>query len=228
VVSHILLTLDRYELTKEIVNDTLSKAGYPFELLVCDNGSADHRVCPMIEGLYPSVFIKNKYNQGVAKMQNQLIRQAKGEYICLIGNDIRMPENWLNSVVEIYKQIPQSGIAGIHCVERLHPEVNINGLKVHEGGVFGTMLFSKSIYDEVGKICEDYHPYGLEDSDLNIRVLLAGYRNYYINGLSSSHEGADMHTDSDYRAMKNKSIEDNATKFEENVRRYKETNNYPA
>jgi GT2 family glycosyltransferase len=226
MVSLILLTIDRYELTKEIVSDTLHKANYPYELLICDNGSQDKRLIDYINILSPEVFVQNKINKGVAKMQNLLISQSKGDYICLIGNDIRMPHNWLSSIVDTYQAIPNSGIAGIHCVEKLYEPQTINNKLIHPGNVFATMLYSRNVLNKVGKICEDYHPYGLEDSDYNIRVNGSGFISYYLGGLQSIHEGSDMHLDTDYRKMKSDSLQNNSDKFNLNVKKYYETNNY--
>lgn len=227
MVSLILLTLNRFELTIEIVLDTLKKIkDQEYELLICDNGSTDIRMIPFLESLNPTVLIKNNENKGVAKMQNELIKKSKGDYICLIGNDIRMPENWLGRLVETYKSISDSGIVGIHCVETLHDEYQINNKVIHPGNVFGTMFFSRKIYDTVGKICEDYYPYGLEDSDFNIRVSLAGFRSYYLSSVKSIHEGSDMHTESEYRSIKDNSLKSNADKYMQNITKYKTTNNF--
>ena len=74
MISILLLTIDRYELTKQCVGDALKKAGVEYELLVCDNGSKDKRTIEYIESLNPSYFRKNDENLGIGIMYNHLIR----------------------------------------------------------------------------------------------------------------------------------------------------------
>jgi GT2 family glycosyltransferase len=142
-------------------------------------------------------------NQGMQRSQNILLDRASGDYLCLIGNDILLPPNWLSELVRYNQAIADSGISGIHCV--MHkPEITFyKGMKVRRNDtVFGTMFFNRRFFNKVGYINESFHPYGMDDSELSYRSRKAGYVNYYLPNLTSEHIGHDVGEQSDYRRMK--------------------------
>lgn len=204
-VSLILLTIDRYAITKRTVDQLLRNANHPdIELLCIDNGSKDGRVLDYINSL-PQTKVHMAYttNQGMQRSQNILLDRASGDYLCLIGNDILLPPNWLSELVRYNQAIPDSGISGIHCV--MHkPEITFyKGMKVRRNDtVFGTMFFNRRFFNKVGYINESFHPYGMDDSELSYRSRKAGYVNYYLPNLTSEHIGHDVGEQSDYRRMK--------------------------
>lgn len=226
-VSILLLTIDRYDLTREYVGNALRDAGYPFELCVTDNGSTDKRIIEWVEQQNPKVFFKNEENKGTTQSLNRMIEANPSDAWVFIGNDIELPKDWLKKLVETSEKIPQSGVVGINWRPIEFEKVDINGTEVLlSGNTFGTMFITKQTRDRVGKFCEDYGTYGLWDSDYSIRCNLAGLVNYYLCGVRSEHKGNDVEETTPYRLMKNASISKAKPIFEENVRRYKETNNY--
>lgn len=120
-VSLLLLTLDRYQMTKYCLNNLLAKTGFPdFELLVLDNGSTDKRTVDMTgESSFPLVkkgsLIQNETNIGIAAGFNQLLRKAQGEYICFLSNDILVFDNWLSELIHYNNEIDKAGMTTIFC-----------------------------------------------------------------------------------------------------------------
>jgi len=191
MISILLLTIDRYELTKKCVGKALEEAGADYELLVCDNGSKDKRTLDYINSLKPVYFRKNFKNKGIGCMYNFLATKAKGDFICIIDNDIELPSNWLKDAVESYKE--NDGILGWKCVEGPNKDY-----------VYGTKFLSKKRFDEMNGFDEKYGLYGLEDSDLNKRIVEAGYVNRYVG--NSIHLGVGEHDQGEYRKMKDKAL----------------------
>lgn len=227
MVSILLLTIDRYELTEKYVSLALDRANYPYELLVCDNGSTDKRTIDFISSLKPAAHILNSENKGIYSGLNSLLEKAKGEYFVKIDNDIELPENWLKSFVETYEAIPNAGMAGIHCVHSLPPAKEINGIKVHlNPRTFGTMFWSRALFDKIGYFNEAFTPYGLGDSEYMQRSLYSGHINFYLNGLEAIHQGHDIGEDSDYRRNKTKSLERNEELFYFFLSFYESSKNY--
>ena len=191
MVSILLLTIDRYELTKQCVGKALKEAGTDYELLVCDNGSKDKRTIKYIESLKPAYFRKNEENLGIGVMYNHLAEKAKGEFICIMDNDIELPKNWLKDAVEDYDE--DDGIIGWQCVEGLSQQY-----------VYGTKFMSKAKFNEVGGFDEKFGLYGLEDTDLNKKMINHGYINNYIG--ESKHLGVDENDSGEYRKMKDEAL----------------------
>lgn len=224
-ISVLLLTINRFHLTNEYVGDALRSAGVDFDLCITDNGSTDPAIFDWCEKQNPKIYNKNETNQGTAQSLNRMITQNPSDYYVFIGNDIRLPKNWLKTMVDYAQQIPESGVIGIDWrgKEREYPRKTMNGLTVMETtNVFGTMLISQTLRNKIGKFCEDYGPYGLWDSDYSIRASKAGFTNYYINNLTSHHFGNDVGENSDYRRMKDESLSKARPIFSENLKKYEQ------
>lgn len=231
-VSILLLTIDRYETTKRCLDMALENAHFPYELLVTDNGSQDQRVIDYVKTKEPALHIVNGENKGIAPSHNQMLWHATGDYFVLIGNDIELPPGWLSKLVITYEKTNnfgyKPGLAGIHCVETLHrPHRMIDGTIIHPGhNVFGTMFFSRKVLDGIGYFNEIYHPYGMDDSDYAYRLIQTGHTNFYLHGMSSTHVENDVGQQTDYRKMKDQSLQKNLEKFNQAIKQYDESGDY--
>ena len=55
------------------------------EIIVVDNASPDDS-CKMVKEFFPKVrLIENKENVGFSKANNQAVKVAKGEYVCVLN-----------------------------------------------------------------------------------------------------------------------------------------------
>lgn len=236
LVSILLNTIDRYDITVNAIGEALSQAGWPFELLCCDNGSEDKRVIDYIAGLKPVYHRLNPTNEGCAQMHNQMLLRANGDYFCLLDNDILIRrDNWLRDLMETYLAIPDSGMAGIHtdnlCPEQ-HAIETVEGRVIHtavppkEDAVFGTRLFSRHVLNTVGFFSETFGVYGLVDNAYNTRVHHSGFRNYYIGGPSGLHLDMDVCQQTPYRRMKDAEMRRNAPIFQAEMSNMMATKNF--
>lgn len=202
-VACILLTLDRPELTKQIIAQNFFNAGIGADVFWIDNGSTPENIQAIMDLNYPFAGIRHHIdNKGIASAINAGIDLAEGyDAIVTLANDILMPAGWLEKMVEYAEKIPLSGMIGIHCVEALPA---ITDLGVHEIFTpFGNVMISSAALDAAGKFNTDYDPYGMQDADYAYRLNKLGFVSYYLPGLASEHIGHDMGQDSEYRAMKN-------------------------
>jgi len=227
LVSLLLLTIDRYDMMQMCIDQALRFTGLDpaeVELLVCDNGSQDKRTIEYIAKLNPAYHRLNEKNEGIAAMYNQLMLRAKGEYMCVIDNDILLPNFWLNRLVEYARLIPDTGISGLHCVEGLWPMVitEPNKIQVHYGSVFGTKFLTRKLVERVGYFNEEYFPYGFEDADYGERARQAGLYTYYIPQMGSQHVGWDTGNGTPYRKMKDDAMVVNCPKLGVNLDKYRQ------
>lgn len=227
-VSILLLTIDRFHLTSEYVGKALNEAGYPFELCISDNGSTQPEIFEWCESKSPKVYFKNGFNYGTAQSLNRMIKANPSDYYVFIGNDIRLPDNWLRSFVEYAEKTEQSaGVIGIDWRGLKYDTKQLSGVDVWETtNVFGTMFITQNLRNKVGDFCEEYGTYGLWDSDYSIRATAAGLQNFYLPNLSSHHFGGDVGQNSEYRKMKDDSLLAAQPIFNKNHVQYKEGNFY--
>lgn len=197
-ITIIILDYLRHEHTQRVKDVNLKNAGYPFELVTIDR-------------------------KGVSAAINEGIREATDPVVTM-ANDILMPDNWLRDMVHYATQIPDSGMVGMHTVEGLPASSEVNGLKIWECCPFGNVLITKQAIDKVGYFNLDLDPYSVNDRDYYLRCNLAGLRSYYIPG-KCEHIGHDVGEQTEYRKMKDESLNNLWRKGEQWYEYYKNTGN---
>ena len=216
LVTLIMITLDRSELTERITRRNIAICGIPrdeLQLIVIDNASTEQAVINFGRE-FADIHIANNTNLGVAKAQNMGLVRAAGTCVCLLGNDIELPQFWLSKAMQV-AAAPEAGLIGVDCLAKADDNTTcVNGVDCAGGDVFGTVVFHRErILSLVGYMCNGYGVYGLEDSDYSYRIQAAGLRNYYLHGMTSHHAAPDVGQDSEYRRTKDASLQANAEVF---------------
>lgn len=231
-VSLLLLTHDRYQMTKYCLKNLLAKTGFPdFELLVFDNGSTDKRTVNLTsEESFPAVkkgsFIANETNIGIAAGFNQLLRKAQGEYICFLSNDIVLFDNWLSELIHYNNEFDKAGMTTIYCEGdkgAFSPLPNVREEFTHvwkpdKNITRGVSLINRLALEDVGAFDEKLGIYGREREQYALRLANLGYTNFYIPDNFSVHLGREINDNSVYRAMKDKALQQSAGYFSESLK----------
>jgi len=199
-IAVILLNLNRNHLAKRVVDQNFNNAGYNADCFLVDNGS-DEVPYELYNWTNCNVSTKKR---GIAAGVNAGLNMTRAyDGVCILANDILLPENWLLKWVNYSNLIPKTGIIGIHCVEDLPPLVD--GIhKVHTP--FGDNYLTRKLIDTIGGYNEEYDPYGMQDRDYAERATIAGFTNYYLPELRSEHIGHDVGNNTEYRQMKDESL----------------------
>jgi len=180
----IFLDYLRHDFTKQTLK-SIADAGYPFDLITIDK-------------------------KGIASAINDGIDYAKKnghDAIVTCANDIQLPNDWLKHMVHYAQTILNTGMCGIHCVESLENQIEMNGLMVHPTyTAFGNVFIPMNVIQDIGYMNEDYDPYGMQDGDYGLRTNSSGYFNYYIPNLKAEHIGHDVGNGTEYRKMKDEGL----------------------
>jgi GT2 family glycosyltransferase len=204
-VAVIFLDYLRHDYTARVKGTNLSNAGHDFSLITIDR-------------------------KGIAAALNEGILRARGhDAIVTMANDILMPGGWLAAMVNAAEKIPNTGMAGIHCVEGLEsPDpVLMGGVLVHPNfTAFGNALIPFTAIDKIGYFNTEYDPYGMQDADYAYRLNKTGHINYYLHGLKSEHIGHDVGNGTAYRAMKDAGLSAAANNWGRLLAKYEESHNY--
>ncbi len=101
-VSVIILVYNHSDLSKISIDTTLDRSKYPnFEVLAVDNCS-DQETRKMLEqyrGRKNIRLIFNSKNYGFAKGNNIGMERARGDYLLLLNNDVRVTPGWIERLV---------------------------------------------------------------------------------------------------------------------------------
>jgi GT2 family glycosyltransferase len=203
-IAVILLTQNRADLTKKVIDQNFYNSGYDADCFLIDTGSEESQFYE-IEDYYNWKYCYwSLHKMGIAAGVNtgfSLTTEYDG--VCILANDILLPDNWLSNWVMFSKRVSKTGIIGIHCVENLPPLVD--GIhKTHTP--FGNNYITRELIDTIGGYNKEYDPYGMQDRDYAERATIAGFTNYYLPDLRSEHIGHDVGNNTEYRRMKDESL----------------------
>jgi len=203
-VSIIIVNWNGRECLKDCLDSLLSISYKNKEIIVVDNASIDNSVV-FIEENYPKVIlIKNNKNLGFAQGNNIGLKKANGDALLLLNPDVIVGETFLDELVkELYKE---KSIGAVQPKILMYPAKNkidsigsfflMNGNLYHYGRekdhrlsiynrsmeIFSAkgacVLIKKEVLKITGFFDKEYFAY-FEDTDLSIRIWIAGYRVLY-------------------------------------------------
>lgn len=91
--------------------------GIDAEVFVVDNNSVDGSTNLVGEKFPEVILIENEKNVGFAKANNQVIRQAKGEYVLLLNPDTVVEEDTFAKVIGFMDSHPEAGGLGVKMID---------------------------------------------------------------------------------------------------------------
>ena len=205
----------RYFLEQCILSVQRSLKSIESEIIIIDNDSSDDS-CQMVKDLFPEItLIENKENVGFSKANNQAVKIAKGEYVCILNPDTAVAEDTFINSLKYAESVKNLGALGVYLMDgtgsflpeskRNLPTPKASLLKLIGFGksyyanhialegqgeisvlVGAFMLLKRSVYNEVEGFDEDYFMYG-EDIDLSYKITKVGYKNHYLGSTSVLH-----------------------------------------
>lgn len=214
LVSIVILAHNRHAVTRLCLRSLKDSTYRPMELLLVDNGSTDEtpqmldEIVPVLEASGLSVMrMRNAQNCGCCTARNAALRQAHGDFIKLMDNDVvARKRDWAELEVAALQSDPSVGIVGGKLVFPTPPfPIQFAGGVVSPSGKVGflgrgeprtapehnrprfvqcyisaQMMFPRRLLDEVGYLDEDFNPFQFEDIDYSYRVRERGYRILYL------------------------------------------------
>lgn len=179
-----------------------------FEIIIVDNGSSDDSLYEIQEFFKESPitpFVKLvplDGNLGFAGGNLEGLRYIKGGYIALLNNDTEADKKWLEELIKAMDEHPEVGICASKMIvcgkdiidsagdiystllkgakrgERERKE-KYNKLEYVFGACAGAALYRRKMLEEIGFLDEDFFLIH-EDTDLNFRAQLAGWKVLYV------------------------------------------------
>lgn len=211
LVSILIPTKNRLDYLKKCIDSIVSKTIYDnYELIILDNESNEADCIKYLESLRTErlakiIEIKGEFNY--SKINNIGVKQASGEIVALVNNDIEVISNdWLCEMVShvvreeigcvgaklLYpdKTIQHAGVilglGGVagHAYKRFpkdHPGqlYRLHLLQNYEAVTAACLLVRKSVYQEVNGLDEKKFKVAFNDVDFCLKVRKKGYRNLW-------------------------------------------------
>jgi GT2 family glycosyltransferase len=181
----------------------LSNQSYTnYEIILVDNGSADNSV-RFTREKFPAVkVVALSENEGFTGGNTAGLAIAHGAFLALVNNDARPDQTWLENLIQPMLRDRTIGICASKLIFENTQTVNSAGDGLTTAGVgfnrglggnaldfnlpelvFGAcgaaVLYRRSMLDEIGFLDRDFFLYD-EDTDLNFRAQLAGWKCSYV------------------------------------------------
>jgi hypothetical protein len=202
LVSVIIVNWNGRHFLQECLDSVLTQGFADFEVIVVDNGSSDGS-SEFIRNNYHSVkLVCLAENRGFTGGNLAGYDVALGQYIALLNNDTQVDGAWLKSLVGIMQTQPDVGICasriiidGTNLIDSAGDMMTtaFSGTKVGHrqpaslyeesrtvhGGCAAAILYRKCMLDQIGFLDDDFF-FNHEDTDLNMRAWLAGWKCEYV------------------------------------------------
>jgi GT2 family glycosyltransferase len=183
-----------------------------FETLLVDNCSSDESVT-WARGHYPEVrVLELPANGGFPKAVNAGVLASKSEYVALLNNDTAVDAGWLGALLQALDEHPDYDFAASKMIlysdsERINaagdvwsmcrmsgknrgfgkPASRYDTMERVLGACAGAALYRRALFDTVGLLDEDFFLMH-EDTDFNLRCLIAGKRCLYVPAARVRHK----------------------------------------
>lgn len=211
-VTLILLTWNRWELTRRCLETLLASDLSGAELLVVDNGSSDGT--PERLAAYPEVrLLALPANLGFVRGNNAGIAAAPPDNdVVLLNNDLEFPRrDWLQRLRAAAHSAPDVGVVGcrqvlgdgrlLHAGTYILPDTmwgqqigalerevgQYTGWREVEGITFAVAYLKRAVLAAIGGLAEDFESY-FEDTDYCLRARRAGFRTLYAGDSQVVHD----------------------------------------
>ena len=167
------------------------------EIIMVDNGSTNESCAYVAKNFKEVQIVKLDKNYGFSKAVNLCTKGAKGKYIFVTNDDVKVEKNCLKNLVETMGNDPKIGIIGCKAFDFKKPKVVVsNALKYNfytgsfkmtkDNGklqiadwVAGfAIAFPKTVWQTLGGFDEGFF-FSSEELDLCLRAKKAGFKIIY-------------------------------------------------
>jgi|Deesub1362A_J573_1020465.scaffolds.fasta_scaffold02690_2 hypothetical protein len=185
-VSVIITTYNKKEKLRNCLNSLLQQTKKPDEIIVVDDNSTDG-TSEMIKKEFPAVkLISHNKNKGCCASFNDGIRNAKYEYIAMLDDDVILPKDWIERMLEEIVNEPEVAlISGKHYDDRYQPET-LEPYYSHEfnGGI---CLARKAALMKTDLYTEKFFIH-VNELDLAAKLINEGYKIKRCPAILSHHD----------------------------------------
>lgn len=209
VIMPVLLNREEHRKTVEACADSVVESSEDFEFIIVDDGS-ELDTDFLLD--YADTYIRhNPTNKGIAPSWNDGLSVARGEYICIINDDIIVKPGWLPGLARAFEYDK----AGVAAPAVSHVPHDAEGIEEDSNWYPGyCYMFSKEVMEEFtvkevelnrkraidekeqrpGKFDENFVPFNGEDVDMWHRMIQAGFKLFRVWDVEIWHaEGDTIH-----------------------------------
>ncbi len=206
MISIIIPAYNNHDMTYECLMAVLGNT-QDCEIIVVDNGSSPP-IKPPFSGFTEIKIIRNEENKGYPAAVNQGIKEAKGDIIILLNNDVIVTQGWAYNLAKWLGEFSIVGPLTNFCagVQRIAVDyTNLDEMNQFAGQIAEEyedhtrevnyvigfcMAFNRFLFNEIGGFDESMWPASGEEVDFCFRARKAGYKIGIVQDVFVHHEGS--------------------------------------
>jgi GT2 family glycosyltransferase/predicted SAM-dependent methyltransferase len=207
MISIIIPVLNQADMTQECLTSIMENTN-DYEVIVIDNGS-DPPFKPPFSGFNEVRVIRNDENKGFPAAINQGFREAKGETIALLNNDVIVPPDAINRLEGWLESFDIVGPTTNYCAGmqkvQLPSYQDIDGLNKEAEYLYESskgeceevnwiigfcMVFKREVWEKTGDFDESLWPCNGEEIDFCLRAKEKGFKTGIALDTYVHHEGS--------------------------------------
>ncbi len=197
----VLLSWNHLEETQPCLESLFECTRTPSRLFIVDNGS-EPSVRAYLATVKPRgaiqevVLLQNETNEGFPRGMNRGIHASNAPFVCLLNNDLRFTEGWLEELIRVAQSSPTVGVInpssstfgshppkGMLLAAFAASRHRLQGQYTEVGMCIGfCMLIKREVLQRLGGLSEEIERCFFEDEDFCMRAQGAGFRNVVAAG----------------------------------------------
>lgn len=202
LVSIIVVNWNGLNLIKGCIDSIYAQTFSDYEIIIVDNASEDGSVA-FIKKNYPQVVVlQQAENTGFTGGNIAGFNASSGDFIVLLNNDAVLTDQWLEVMVAAFMVDSSIGlcsskivIAGTNLVDSVgdafttaftgtkmgeyEPESKFTESRFVSGACAAAVIYRREMLEQIGFLDEDFF-FNHEDTDLNLRAWLSGWRCLFV------------------------------------------------
>lgn len=211
----------------DYLQQNTSGLGFDKEWIIVDNNSTDWGLKNYLKSInkYPGIRImENDENLSFSIANNRAVKEARGEWVCFLNSDTVPQKGWLDAMMECAERNGADAV-GARMYFPHSETIQHVGVVQRKDGMFthrfygeeakeypeimqeaempvtaACMLIRKKTFEEAGGFDEGFR-WGLEDVDLNLRLMANGKKIMYCPKafLYHAEHGTDKNINRDFK-----------------------------
>ena len=178
---------------EEAVSCIRAQSYTDWELIMCDDGSADNTLAAAQQMAAQDTRIKvlcNDHNMGLAATLNRCLGEAKGKYVARMDGDDVCPCDRFQSELDFLQGHPEyalvSGWMECYDAQGVYGTIRYKELPAYEDFIYGSQfchaasMMRRDVLLELGGYRTTADAERVEDYDLWVRLYAAGYKGYNL------------------------------------------------
>lgn len=174
LISIIIPTLNRYDYLENVFKDLERQSYKNFEVIVVDQ--TDKFSDDFYQGWNLDIKYWFQEEKALWKARNEAIRSAKGVFILMSEDDIRMDENFIENHLKLIDFFKADVSCGVFYPEGHTIPKERSYFKYAEQFATGNAMLKKELFRNVGLFDRQFEKQRMGDGEFGLRVYLDGFK----------------------------------------------------